>query len=107
MAMEDKIWVYTIGGTDDEFGRGVTGYTHDLNDALELFLLHCNHWDKWDTTAENHTTEFHIGRHQEEVGSYLSSNQYNVSPDEADALAKQHGFTLEDIGTTKENYGLY
>ena len=100
MSKEDKIWVYTIGCVSNY--RGITGFTHDLLSAMSLLEDHCRNWDDWKDVEE-----FRIERGQEQVADYLYSNQFNISVGEAEELAKEHGFTLEDIGYTKETYGLY
>jgi hypothetical protein len=103
MSKEDKIWVYTIGCRDNERKWvGILDVTHTRYDITCSIDNLTSHWNMW-----SNMNEFFVSREEVEIGQYLRENQFNLSINAAVELAKEHGFTLEDIGYTEDNYGMY
>lgn len=100
MSKEDIISTYQVCIRRPDSYCGVYMYTHNLEEALDIFSDACKHRaygknpdaDQWLINEE-----MFIVKQQEEVAKYLNSNCDNISKSEAEYLAKLHGFPLEDV----------
>ncbi len=103
MSKEDIIPVYMIGIRRNDY-RGVYGITHNLNEALDLlsFLSKRRAQDIDESLVDRDPwlvgEEMLIEKYEEmTVEKYLHTNCDNVCRGDAELLAKEHGFTLEEI----------
>lgn len=86
MSKEDFIYVYFTGSV-------VTHKPEELSKAIKAeadYLLS----QKGIACRE---VDINVNICKERVGEYLWANQYNVSDEDAEALAKEHGFSLNEI----------
>lgn len=100
MSKEDMIPVYTIGLRTPEYS-GVFMITHDLGEALELFSYFCiegyNSEDDRIHNKWNDGEDLYIHKSSAIVSEYLSANCENVTREQAEFLASNHGFKLDEV----------
>jgi len=94
MSKEDTIYIYTVGVRNKhEVYTGIAAYHHKLSFAVDLVREISTNWDSgWQDVGE-----IFIRREQENIVKYMNDNCDNISIEEAEELAKEHGFTIKEI----------
>lgn len=93
MSKEDFIYVYFTGSI----------VSHKLEDVLTSIKAEADYLFSQEGIGCREVN-INVNVNKERVGEYLWTNQYNVSDEEAEALAKEHEFSLDEIDWNNRDF---
>jgi hypothetical protein len=96
MSKQDSLYVYTVGKKTADYSY-IFIITHELDKALELFHLFAIDGDNNEFDSWNDAEDLYIHKSSCIVSEYLSANSKNITREQAESLASNHGFKLDEI----------